>query len=209
MKLQIGIACILILLACGCSDDYYTDGGLLDESVGELGVSTMDYLEENSAEFDTLVMLINLCELDSEVNASGNTFFAPRDYSIHNYFELIFSDLAEWPELTALDADEVEEISNILQNYIIPEQEILQEDLSTAYSYSTTYAGKSARFNVTQDDYLGNVNMGAKHIVFSLDKSNDGEDVVYQSVQVVTSNMKSTNGIVHVLDSDTHIFGFN
>ncbi|RKD88260.1 fasciclin domain-containing protein [Mangrovibacterium diazotrophicum] len=207
MKSIIGVSFVILLFAFGCSDDYYADGGVLDDNVGELGVSTMEYLQENAAQFDTLVSLIEICGLEDEVNASGNTFLAPRDYSIHNYFELIFADLDEWPAtLNDIDADEMAKISVILQNYILPSQEILREDLTTQYSYATTLTGNSARFNLQQDDYLGNVNQGAQHIVFSLDVSGDSQ---YQSVTVVSSDLKSTNGVVHVLDSDTHIFGFN
>ena len=210
MQSIIGISFVILLFAFGCNDDYYAGGGVLDDSVGELGVSTMEYLKANTAQFDTLVSLIEICGLEDEVNASGNTFMAPRDYSIHNYFELIFADLDEWPAtLNDIDADEIAKISVILHNYILPNQEILREDLSTQYSYATTLTGKSARFNLVQDDYLGNVNQGTLLIVFSLDVSEVGNETHYQSVSVVASNLRSTNGVIHVLDSDTHIFGFN
>ena len=204
---------ILILLsvcwAYGCSSDYYTDGGVLDNNVGVLGVSTMDYLENNSATFDTLTTLIKLCGLEDAVNAEGSTFLAPRDYSIHNYFDLVFSELDEWPAtLSDIPEDNMEKISEILKNYIIPDKEIVRDSLSTSYSYVTTYGGRKARFNLIQEDYLENVDKGAKYIVFSLNVSDDEEEQ-YQSVQVVTSDLQSTNGIVHILDSSTHIFGFN
>lgn len=142
MKALIGIAGILLFLAWGCNNDYYADGGILDENVGELGVSTMDYLERCGADYDTLVALIKSCGLESEVNGVGNTFLAPRDYSIHNYFELIFTDPDKRPaSLSEINDEELEKISGMLKNYIIPGQKILREDLSTAYSYTTTLGG--------------------------------------------------------------------
>ncbi|MDD4190994.1 MAG: fasciclin domain-containing protein [Mangrovibacterium sp.] len=210
MKALIGITGILLFLACACNDDYYADGGILDENTGKLGVSTMDYLERCGADYDTLVALIKICGLESDVNAVGNTFLAPRDYSIHNYFELIFTDPDKRPaSLSEINDEEMEKISGMLKNYIIPGQKILREDLSTAYSFTTTLGGKRARFNVFQEDYLGNLNKGAKYIVFSLDKSEGSDEAQYQSALVVTSDLKSVNGVVHVLDSYSHIFGFN
>ena len=210
MRSLIGIVCMFIFLTYGCNDDYYTDGGVNDENAGELGVSTMDYLENNGADFDTLVTLIQICGLESEVNATGNTFLAPRDYSIYNYLILVYPEKDTRPaSLSEISEEKMEKISGILKNYIIPGQEILREDLSTAYSYTTTFGGKSARFNIFQEDYLGNVNKGAKYIVFSLNQSEEGDDAQFQSVQIVASNLKSVNGVIHVLDSYSHIFGFN
>ncbi len=210
MKSLIGIAGILLFLAWGCKNDYFADGGILDESVGELGVSTMDYLERCGADYDTLVALIKICGLEGDVNATGNTFLAPRDYSIHHYFSLIFTDPDKRPaSLSEINDEEMEKISGMLKDYIIPGQRILREDLSTAYSYTTTLGGKRARFNLLQEDYLGNLNKGAKYIVFSLDKSEGGGDAQYQSALVVASNLRSVNGVVHVLDSYMHVFGFN
>ncbi len=193
----------------GCSDDYFADGGTLDDQTGVLNVSTMAYLENHPEKFDTLTTLIKLCGLEGEVNKTGNTFLAPQDYSIHNYFNLVFPEGA-WPPLLQISDEQQEEIAGILKNYIIADKEIARADLSTAYSYATTLGGKKARFNLVKEDYLGNVNMGAAYIVFSLDMSeNANVREVYQSVTVAASGLRSTNGIVHELAPDAHIFGFN
>lgn len=211
MKLIIAIALVSMVLTTGCSKDYFADGGVLNrDETATLGVSTMDYLKSQGELFDTLSALITLNGLDAAVNAKGSTFLAPRDYSISNYFKLLFPDPEKRPAtFNDIPQEEMEKIAGILKNYIIPGQEIVRDKLATTYSYDTTYAGTKARFNIVQDDYLGNVNMGAKFIIFSLNVSAPGEKERYQSVQVVTSDLRSTNGVVHVLSSDTHIFGFN
>jgi hypothetical protein len=206
----IAILLATVFFTCGCSDEYFTDGGTLDDQTGVLNVSTMNYLESQTGKFDTLVTLIKLCGLEAEVNKSGNTFLAPQDYSIHNYFKLLYPEENKWPALSALSIEEKAEITEILRNYIIPDKKIERSGLSPAYSYVTTQGGKKARFNLTREDYLGNVNMGAAYVVFALDISATGSTVErYQAVTVATSGLRSTNGIVHVLDSNTHIFGFN
>jgi hypothetical protein len=211
IKLIKTIALIGVLFMAGCKDSYFADGGNLpaDES-GKLNVSTMDYLTSHGAQFDTLARLIKLTGLETAVNAKGNTFLAPRDYSIHNFFKLLYPDPEKRPAtLEAIPPAEMALIKQILEEYIIPDNEIVRSKLATTYSYATTYGGKKARFNIVTDDYLGNVNMGAKYIIFSLNTSPAGQKEIYQSVQVATADLLSTNGVVHVLTSDAHIFGFN
>lgn len=203
----------LILFGTGllwsCDDAYFADGGPLDEQVATLNMSTMSYLESHPERFDTLATLIRICGLEAEINKSGNTFLAPQDYSIHNYFKLIFPE-GPWPPLSQLTDEQKADIAGILKNYIVPDKQVVRSELTSAYSFTTTSGGKRARFNLVREDYLGNVNMGAAYIVFSLDVSPPSSPrEIYQSVFVATSGLRSTNGIVHVLVPDTHIFGFN
>lgn len=211
MKLMIAIALVSMVFASGCSKDYYTDGGTLNpDKTATLGMSTMDYLKSRPEVFDTLTTLITMAGLESEVNANGSTLLAPKNYSIYNFFKLVYPDPEKRPKtFDEISNEEMEAITGILKNYIIPGKEIVRSGLSTTYSYDTTFGGTKARFNIVQDDYLGNVNMGARYIIFSLNVGIPGGAEVYQSVQVETADLRSTNGIVHVLAADSHIFGFN
>lgn len=203
------IALVAALFIAGCKDSYFSDGGGPVNTSGQLNATTMQYLQANPASFDTLARLIKLTGLEGEVNKKGNTFFAPRDYSIHNYFKLLYPDPANKPAtLDALPQSTKDEIAQIIKNYIIPNQEILRNNLATTYSYANTSDGKKARFNLVTTDYLGNVNMGAKFVNFSLNTSTTTTEQ-YKTVQVVAADLRSTNGIVHVLASESHIFGFN
>ncbi|WP_442591305.1 fasciclin domain-containing protein [Pedobacter sp. AW31-3R] len=210
-KLIKAIVFIGMIFSMGCSDSYFADGGNIPENQsGVLGVSTMDYLKNNPVQFDTLATLIRMTNLETAVNAKGNTFFAPRDYSIFNYFQLIFPDPEKRPaSLAEIPQEELDKIKVMLENYIVPNQEILRGNLASTYSYATTAGGRKSRFNVVKEDYLGNVNMGAQFVVFSLNMSPEGVREVYQSVQVTAADLRSTNGIVHILTSETHILGFN
>lgn len=198
------------LLVSGCSDDYFADGGLPPENAGVFEGSTLEYLESQPGAFDTLVTLIKLCGLENAVNQEGSTFLAPKNYSIHNYFKLLFAELDAWPaSLSDINVDDLSEIEQHIKNYIIPDRKIVRSDLQTSYSYMPTYGGGKARFNLVREDYLGNVNMGAQAIMFSLNMAEEGQKEQYQSVRVVVSDLQSANGVIQVLDSDTHIFGFN
>lgn len=211
MKLIIVIAFVTVGFTTGCSKDYFSDGGTLnpDETMN-LKVSTMDYLKSHADLFDTLTTLITLTGLETAVNASGSTFLAPKNYSIRNYFNLVYPDPEKRPKsFSEIPEEDIEQITAILKNYIIPDKQIIRSELASTYSYATTYGGTKARFNIVRDDYMGNVNMGAKYIIFSLNRGATGGAERYQSVQVETADLHATNGIVHVLTADTHIFGFN
>ncbi|MFT3701736.1 MAG: fasciclin domain-containing protein [Agriterribacter sp.] len=210
MKLIIAMAFVGLVVTSGCSKSYYADGGTLNlDETTKLGMSTMDYLKSRPEVFDTLTTLITMAGLEEAVNANGSTFFAPKNYSIFNYFKLMYPDPEKRPKsFSDLTEEEMERITQILKNYIIPGKQIIRSELTTAYSYDTTYSGTRARFNIIQDDYLGNVNMGAKYVIFSLNKGTGGTEI-YQSVEVETADLQATNGIVHVLAADSHIFGFN
>jgi len=211
MKLIIAIALVSVVFTTGCSKDYFADGGTLDpDETTTLGMSTMDYLKSRPEIFDTLTTLITLTGLEAAVNANGSTFLAPKNYSIHNYFNLIYPDPEKRPKtFSEITDEEMEIITKNLKDYIIPGKQIVRDELNKTYSYDTTYGGTKARFNIVQDDYLGNVNMGAKYIIFALDLGTPGVFEFYRSVQVETADLKSTNGVVHVLAADSHIFGFN
>jgi hypothetical protein len=211
MKLLIGIALVTVVFTTGCSKDYFADGGTLnpDETM-TLGVSTMDYLKSRPEIFDTLTTLITMTGLEDAVNANGSTFLAPKNYSIYNYFKLLYPDPEKRPKtFSEITEEEMENIKEILKDYIIPGKQIIRSELSTTYSYDTTYGGTKARFNIVRDDYLGNVNMGAKYVIFAVDLGTPGVFEFYRSVQVETADLHATNGIVHILAADSHIFGFN
>lgn len=144
MKRIIAIALVTVVFISGCSKDYFADGGTLNpDETATLGMSTMDYLKSRPEVFDTLTTLITLTGLESAVNANGSTFLAPKNYSIHNYFNLVFPDPEKRPKtLSGIPEEELEKITGILKNYIIPGKQIMRSGLGTAYSYDTTYGAQ-------------------------------------------------------------------
>lgn len=194
----------------GCKDTYFADDLQPSGQSGDLGVSTMQYLQDHPSTFDTLARLIKITGLEAALNEQGSTFLAPRDFSIHNYFKLLYPDPANRPAtLEALPQEVKLAIAETLKDYIIPKQTIVRAGLATTYSYVQTARGSKARFNIVTTDYLGNVNMGAKFINFSLNMAPPTDKEQYKTVQIATADLHSTNGVIHLLESDAHIFGFN
>ncbi|TJZ54753.1 hypothetical protein FAZ15_14825 [Sphingobacterium olei] len=210
MKLFLSLCCCIGILLSGCDDAYYNDGGLLDNQIGVYEGTTMSYLESQPALFDTLTTLIKLNNMEEEVNRKGSTFFAPQNYSIYNYLLLKYPDPENRPKtLEAIPAGDMAEMAGYISDYIIPNEQIVRSDLSTVYSYSTTLSDKKARFNLVREDYLGNINMGAAYMIYSVNLNPPATPEFYSPAKVVVTDVATTTGTVHVLISDTHIFGFN
>lgn len=205
--------CFLVsffILFGSCKKDYYSDGGVLDDNVGVFNISTMEYLRQHVERFDTLLILIRLSGLEDAVNRQNTTFMAPQNYSISNYLKMEFARMENPPsDVRKLPDEMIRNIKAILKNYIIPDNKITSADLNPSYAYFKTLDNRTVRFNIIRSDYLGNVNKGAELINFSFNTSSDPDIEKYQSVAVVISDLQTNTGIVHVLDSDTHIFGFN
>lgn len=209
MKLFISMCICMIALLTSCQDSYFNDGGRLPENIGKFDGSTMEYLERQPKLFDTLTTLIKMNKLEQVVNAPGNTFFAPQDYSIHNYFKLKYPDPTKRPKsFEDISKTDMEEIAQIIQHYIVPDQKILKAGLSTVYSYGASFSKRRVRFNLVREDYLGNVNMGATNLMFSLDVKPLEAVPQFQSAMVVLSDIETKNGVIQTLVTDTHVFGF-
>ncbi|HEX8608198.1 MAG TPA: fasciclin domain-containing protein, partial [Pedobacter sp.] len=197
-KMIKAIAFVSALFMMGCKDDYFSDDLKPVDQSGVLGVTTMEYLRNNPSTFDTLTRLIKITGLESAVDEKGSTFLAPRDFSIHNYFKLLYPDPANMPAtLDALPQPEKDRIAEIIRYYIIPKNEILSGGLATTYSYVVTSAGIKARFNAVTTDYLGNINLGARFVNFSLNIAPAGSAEQYKTVSVATSDLRSTTGVLH------------
>ena len=84
---SIAIILLSVILFFSCKKkDYLTDNGV---STAKSSLSTYDYLAQNKYKmFDTLITIIDHYSLKEEVN-NAPTFFAPSDYSIHKYLQLI------------------------------------------------------------------------------------------------------------------------
>ncbi len=88
MKKHMQYILIFLLASCllntACKKDKYKIGGSLDQA--KVNMTTYDYLKANQRGlFDTLLLLVDKAGLKDMINQGGITFFAPTDYSIHNY----------------------------------------------------------------------------------------------------------------------------
>lgn len=215
---------LLIVLVIGvfasCKKNDYLVGGSLHNAKFE--GTTYDYLKTNPL-FDTLLLLIDKTGLKEEVNAAGNTFFAPTDYAIHNFVKKVVQArkrLEQNDENLIVNFGELNftELKDSLRAYIFPEK-IEREVLNKDGKLYTAKDGEKRHISL-RDDPSGQYSTGGltitpQYIYFTkvigdLDPiDNDDIPDKDKDIRIVaqTSGIITNTGMLHVL-ANTHNFAF-
>lgn len=204
-----------LLMACS-NDDYLHDGGLANPNVN---MTTYDYLKSNPL-FDTLVMTIDKLNLKDEVNAAG-TLYAPTNFSFTAYI------MDELEALRKLQSDTTYTYANIpvvsldsVRMYIFKER-LTRDDLSKDGKVYTSLLGMELKLSkepvsqytdvlVNKPEYLYFIKKVGKRFD-SYDETvagTVGQSEKDQRIQVQTSGIITTTGVVHVL-ANSHKFVFH
>lgn len=211
---------LLIIAFASCRKDDYLVGGSLHNP--QFNGTTYDYLKTNPL-FDTLLLLIDKTGLKEEVNATGATFFAPTDYSIHNYVKKV---VQARKRLEANDENlifnfgelDFDELKDSLRAYLFPEK-IERGGLNEVGKFYTAKDNEQRHIALRKDpsgEYqTGGLTIVPEYIYFSkvigaIDPI-DNSDVpdAEQDMRVVaqTTGILTTTGVLHVL-ANSHIFTF-
>lgn len=207
---------ILIIILFGfysCSnDDYLIDGGVADQNVN---MSTYDFLKSHK-QLDTLALLIKRADMIDVVNAKSTTLFAPNNESIKKYVNAI------WDEKLKLDPTAIFTINDIpvadlkvmLGNYIF-NQTLDRSKLVKVGKVYTTHSGEERLLSLEPvEQYTGQLDNFPEYVYYTFKVginwdptdaiSNDVKEADKKTV-VRTSNLLSTNGVIHVLQGN-HMF---
>ncbi|MGV8829357.1 MAG: hypothetical protein ACWA6U_13690 [Breznakibacter sp.] len=206
----------LLLLVClatfsACEEEYLIDGGVANPNVG---MSTYDFLKTNPI-FDTLVILIDKAGLKEEVNGAV-TFMAPTDFSIKNYLDAVVADMRVTDPLATYTINDIpqEELME-LRSYIIP-QMLSRDKLSTKGIVVPSMSGEARKLSLEpRDIYSDYLSSKPEFVYFYKQKGVRWDDYAEeglspeeqdQVVQVRTSGLISTKGIIHVLQGNHRLF---
>ncbi len=207
---------IIFLLASvfvftACEDEYLIDGGTADQNVN---MTTFDFLKTNEI-FDTLTMLIEQAGLVSAVNEAG-TFIVPTDFSIKRYLDNVVADLRVFdPEaqfnLSDIPADTLE----MLKSYLIP-QRVTRDDMEMEGRIYTTVYGDERKLSLEPRAVYTGYLTEFPSFVFFYKKRGETWNYYGQTgipvderdhiVQVRTSDIITTTGVVHVLQGNHTLF---
>ncbi|TDE28459.1 MULTISPECIES: fasciclin domain-containing protein [Flavobacterium] len=207
---------ILIIILFGfysCSnDDYLVDGGVADQNVK---MSTYDFLKSNK-QLDTLALLIQRANMIDVVNTKSTTFFAPNNLSIKNYVKAILAKKLKLDPTATFTVNDipVAELKVMLGNYIF-DQTLDRSKLVKVGKVYTTHSGEERLLSLEPvEQYTGQLDNFPEYVyyTFKVGATWDPTDAISNDVKeadkktvVRTSNLLSTNGVIHVLQGN-HIF---
>lgn len=209
---QIIIILTLIMTLASCErETYLIDGGLSDPNVG---TTTMNFLKSHP-QLDTLALLLEKAGFDEDANGAV-TLFAPNNLSIRNYVNAVLSQMREIDPLAVYTVNDipVDTLTKYLGAYIIP-SEIRREDMTKEGAIYTAIDGSERRISLEPSltDYANNLSDPPKYVYYTYkvgtdwDAWDDHNDDM--KVPVRTSNLISTNGVIHVLQGTHILFNYD
>lgn len=190
---------ILVMTLAGCNDDYFHDTGLAD---GKHNCSMWEYMKSDHENWDSTVLLIERAGLQSLFDGTDSdnkeiTFFGPTNMSIMQFqfktvnddYETIYNSINDIP---------VELCKQMILSHVIKGKKT-----STDFGYENkgtltggteveNLAGNPLRVYRTKSEYYGIPDIGPEALyIHSL--------TFGQIALIASSNIETTNGIVHSL----------
>lgn len=205
------LAVIIGLISCE-SDDYLVDGGISD---GHVGTTTFDFLKSHH-QLDTLALLIERAGLVDEVN-SATTLFAPNNLSIKKYVIKVENEmlLIDPGAHYTVDDIPVDTLQKHLGAYIF-DVKIKREDMTVEGNIYTAINGEERHITLMPaESYQDQLSENPEYVYYRAkgglkwDWDNEEGEIPDDFNTVVrTSNLISTNGVIHVLQGDHSLFNY-
>ncbi|MBD8488072.1 fasciclin domain-containing protein [Echinicola sp. CAU 1574] len=210
MKKYIYILVVSFGLISCITDDYLVDGGI---SSGEVGSDTFTFLQSHP-QLDTLALLIQRADLIDEVNGE-NTLFAPNNLSIQKYVDEVLAEMRqEDPEAEYTVNDiPVDTLQKYMGGYIFPGR-ITRDDMSADGDILTALNGEERRISLEpREEYTDQLSSFPEYVFFTYKNGDDWDDwdniIDDDVITVRTSNLVSTNGMIHVLQGNHILFNYD
>lgn len=191
------------------NDDYFKDGGISDSHIG---TSTFEFLQAHS-QLDTLAILIERAGLKEALD-DEHTLFAPNNLSIKNYVNTILTEMRlidPMAEFTINDIA-VDTLEKHMGGYIFP-QEITRDILTAEGKVFTALNGDQRRISLEPvQEYTVELGQFPEYVFYtyqdgdSWDPWNELDDDI--KIRIRTSNLISTNGVIHVLQGEHVLFNY-
>lgn len=208
-KIILILAVVLGITSCS-QEDYLVDGGLSD---GNVGVSTMDFLKSHY-QLDTLAILIERAGLADKVNGSS-TLMAPNNLAIKNYVKRVLGEMQKTNPQAMFTFDDisVDTLTKHMGAYIFPEK-ITRENMVKEGKVYTAVNGDQRRISLEPtEQYTGQLSGFPEYIYYTYKVGAEWDEWNKITndirVQVRTSNLISTNGVIHVLQGSHKLFNYS
>ncbi|MGJ1433580.1 fasciclin domain-containing protein [Sphingobacterium spiritivorum] len=224
MKNLLYILTALLVLASCNKDDYFSDSGVHDP---KFNGNMMQYLDSKGQKpqdpFDTLTQIIRYAGMEDNFKNDRLTFFAPPDPTIRKALNYLNVVLYLGGQDTIKSYQEVKPVvwKSILSEYMIKGDfglnDFRQVDTTALYAFSGQIF---ETYNETQPINVGAVYhdlnnngvvikyAGPRQILLSYVPDYSRPTSSWVNTFVASSNIQPTNGRVHVLNYNRHVFGF-
>lgn len=221
IRTLLSMGCFLLLIMAGVTacqkESYFKNTGVLHP---DYNGSTLDYLKEKGYQFDSLVKVIHLAGLDQVLENEEVTFFAPGDSSIKKSIEYLNIRLRTYGKDTVADLSQIDgsvwrqTLAMYIFDGVHKVEDYPQLDLSSLPSFHgqayTCYDSvRIMNIGAVYDDAGGVKYAGYRHLVLSYIPSYSAPLVNWIDAPVASSDIVTTNGVLHALRYTAHDFGFS
>lgn len=209
------IFAVLMISAFACKKDYFTDSGVHDPNYPG---SIYKYLSDKPVLFDSLTQVIDIAGMQEIFENKEITFFAPTSSSVYQAVRSLNEYLNARGQDTVVNLNQIkpEVWKDMLEQYIFEGKYVLKDfpqlDTTEIDAYPgqgfTSLNGRAMNIGVIHNDAGGVKYAGYRQLFLSYiyDLSNPKQGML--NFPVASSDIQPTNGAVHVLKFQNHIFGF-
>lgn len=205
-----------ILILFGSCKKYYFDSGIHDSKYQG---STMEYLKSKSSVFDSTIVIIKLAGLEELLDKENVTFFAPPSGSVFKSIKRLNNSLRSVGKDTVATLEQIkpEVWRNTLSQYIFsgsfllkdyPQRDTLVYTAYPGQNYAS-YGGRIMNVGTLFNDAGGVQYAGYRQLFLAYIPDLSNPQTALQNNPVATSDIKTNNGVLHVLTKSKHNLGFN
>lgn len=214
------IIAVLVIAACflaGCKkDSYYYDTGVHQ---AKYDGTILDYLKAKPFIFDSLVMAIKVAGMEDVFQKENVTFFAPPSSCIHKAIVNLNADLRNNGKDTVSQLGQVQPQvwKDMLSEYVfkdtyllkdIPQVDTLALTAFPGQGY-VSYGGRTMNIGVFYNSANGVKYVGYRQLILSYIPDFSNPTVGLLNVPIATSDIQPTNGVIHALQFQNHVLGFD
>lgn len=214
------IIAVLVIAACflaGCKkDSYYYDTGVHQ---AKYDGTILDYLKAKPFIFDSLVMAIKVAGMEDVFQKENVTFFAPPSSCIHKAIVNLNAALRNNGKDTVSQLGQVQPQvwKDMLSEYVfkdtyllkdIPQVDTLALTAFPGQGY-VSYGGRTMNIGVFYNSANGVKYVGYRQLILSYIPDFSNPTVGLLNVPIATSDIQPTNGVIHALQFQNHVLGFD
>lgn len=215
-RFSVWMVCLLGIIAASCSKPYFEDTGIHE---GTFNGTVWQYLASKPEHFSLVTEIIKQAGMESDFSTSNDiTFFAPKNPSIEKAIFKLNRQLESIGKDTIADFAQIKPVvwKEFVSLYVVPGKielkDVVQVDTTTyAYKGQTykSWNGRSMNIGLMYHSAGGVKYAGYRQIVYSYIRDFSFPEASRLNTMVATSNNRTQNGMVHVLEAYRHMFPFD